>query len=132
VHNSNKSYTFPFENRKNIAVITLSPDANILLTVDEGASPLFFYFCGRSDCMPYDVTILKKGAFMDEHGVGLPKAYPSPSLRYGCSGLRGAIMTAWDLIDAALLVCMGGTFICHSQNLRSIPLERSSVTFFGN
>jgi hypothetical protein len=34
---SNKSYTFPFENRKNIAAIALSPDANVLVTVDEGA-----------------------------------------------------------------------------------------------
>jgi hypothetical protein len=33
---SNKSYTFPFENRKNIAGIALSPDANVLVTVDEG------------------------------------------------------------------------------------------------
>jgi hypothetical protein len=34
---SNKSYTFPFENRKNIAAIALSPDANVLVSVDEGA-----------------------------------------------------------------------------------------------
>jgi hypothetical protein len=34
--NSNKSYTFPFENRKNITTIALSPDSNILLSVDEG------------------------------------------------------------------------------------------------
>jgi periodic tryptophan protein 2 len=33
---SNKSYTFPFENRKNITAIALSPDANVLVTVDEG------------------------------------------------------------------------------------------------
>jgi periodic tryptophan protein 2 len=33
---SNKSRTFPFENRKNIARIALSPDANILISVDEG------------------------------------------------------------------------------------------------
>lgn len=38
---SNKSYTFPFENRKNIAVIALSPDSNVLISVDEGA-PLAF------------------------------------------------------------------------------------------
>jgi periodic tryptophan protein 2 len=36
-YDSNKSYTFPFENRKNIAAIALSPDANVLVTVDEGA-----------------------------------------------------------------------------------------------
>jgi hypothetical protein len=35
---SNKSYTFPFENRKNIAVIALSPDSNVLISVDEGLS----------------------------------------------------------------------------------------------
>ena len=34
---SNKSHTFPFENRKNLAVIALSPDANVLISVDEGA-----------------------------------------------------------------------------------------------
>jgi hypothetical protein len=39
--NSNKSYTFPFENRKNIAAIALSPDANVLVTVDEGAISYF-------------------------------------------------------------------------------------------
>lgn len=35
---SNKSRTFPFENRKNIAVIALSPDSNVLVSVDEGTS----------------------------------------------------------------------------------------------
>jgi len=34
---SNKSHTFPFQTRKNIAAIALSPNANILITVDEGA-----------------------------------------------------------------------------------------------
>ncbi|KAI0346477.1 WD40 repeat-like protein [Trametopsis cervina] len=33
---NNKSYTFPFENRKNIASIALSPDSNVLISVDEG------------------------------------------------------------------------------------------------
>lgn len=33
---SNKSFTFPFQNRKNIAAIALSPDGNILISVDEG------------------------------------------------------------------------------------------------
>ncbi len=33
----NKSYTLPFENRKNITHVALSPDSNVLLTVDEGA-----------------------------------------------------------------------------------------------
>ncbi len=33
----NKSYTLPFENRKNITHIALSSDSNVLLTVDEGA-----------------------------------------------------------------------------------------------
>jgi periodic tryptophan protein 2 len=35
---SNKSFTFPFENRKNIECIALSPDANVLVSVDEGSS----------------------------------------------------------------------------------------------
>lgn len=34
---SNKSFTFPFQNRKNIAALALSPNGNILITVDEGA-----------------------------------------------------------------------------------------------
>lgn len=33
---SNKSRTFPFENRKNITAIALSPDGKVLITVDEG------------------------------------------------------------------------------------------------
>lgn len=34
---SNKSRTLAFENRKNIARIALSPDATVLISVDEGA-----------------------------------------------------------------------------------------------
>ena len=34
---SNRSFTFPFQNRKNVAAIALSPDGNILISVDEGA-----------------------------------------------------------------------------------------------
>ena len=36
---SNKSFTFPFtpDHRKNIATIALSPNGNILISVDEGA-----------------------------------------------------------------------------------------------
>jgi periodic tryptophan protein 2 len=41
---SNKSYTFPFENRKNIAAIALSPDANVLVTVDEDGRALLVNF----------------------------------------------------------------------------------------
>ncbi|KAF7794916.1 hypothetical protein EIP86_006059 [Pleurotus ostreatoroseus] len=37
---SNKSWTFPFENRKNIAAIALSPDANVLISVDEDGRAL--------------------------------------------------------------------------------------------
>jgi len=37
---SNKSRTLGFENRKNIACIALSPDGNVLLSVDEGESPV--------------------------------------------------------------------------------------------
>ena len=33
---SNKSSTFAFENRKNISVLALSPDGNVLISVDEG------------------------------------------------------------------------------------------------
>lgn len=33
---SNKSFTFGFEHRKNIARIALSPQGTLLLTVDEG------------------------------------------------------------------------------------------------
>jgi hypothetical protein len=35
---SNKSRTLPVENRKNIAAIALSPDGNVLVSVDEGSS----------------------------------------------------------------------------------------------
>ena len=34
---SNKSSTFAFENRKNIFALALSPDGNVLISVDEGA-----------------------------------------------------------------------------------------------
>lgn len=34
---SNKSFTFAFQNRKNIVVIALSPKGDILISVDEGA-----------------------------------------------------------------------------------------------
>lgn len=34
---SNNSFTFPFQNRKNIAALALSPNGTILITVDEGA-----------------------------------------------------------------------------------------------
>ena len=37
---SNKSFTFPFENRKNIDVIALSPDGNVLISVDEDGRAL--------------------------------------------------------------------------------------------
>lgn len=36
LHFRNQSYTLPFENRKNIAAIAISPDSNVLITVDEG------------------------------------------------------------------------------------------------
>ncbi|KAF8889622.1 quinon protein alcohol dehydrogenase-like superfamily [Infundibulicybe gibba] len=41
---NNKSYTFPFENRKNIAIIALSPDANVLVTVDDDGRALLVNF----------------------------------------------------------------------------------------
>ncbi|OCH89636.1 WD40 repeat-like protein [Obba rivulosa] len=41
---NNKSYTFPFENRKNIAAIALSPDANVLVSVDEDGRALLVNF----------------------------------------------------------------------------------------
>ncbi|KAJ3005862.1 hypothetical protein NUW54_g4157 [Trametes sanguinea] len=41
---NNKSYTFPFENRKNVAAIALSPDANVLLSVDEDGRALLVNF----------------------------------------------------------------------------------------
>ncbi|KAI0072933.1 WD40 repeat-like protein [Panus rudis PR-1116 ss-1] len=37
---NNKSYTFPFENRKNISAIALSPDSNVLISVDEDGRAL--------------------------------------------------------------------------------------------
>ncbi|KAH8103094.1 WD40 repeat-like protein [Cristinia sonorae] len=37
---NNKSYTYPFENRKNVAAIALSPDANVLISVDEDGRAL--------------------------------------------------------------------------------------------
>lgn len=37
---NNKSWTFPFENRKNIAAIALSPDSNVLISVDEDGRAL--------------------------------------------------------------------------------------------
>ncbi|KAJ3495823.1 hypothetical protein NMY22_g19888 [Coprinellus aureogranulatus] len=37
---NNKSFTFPFENRKNIAAIALSPDGNVLVSVDEDGRAL--------------------------------------------------------------------------------------------
>jgi len=40
---SNKSFTFPFENRKNIAAIALSPDGNVLISVDEGGIPFCLF-----------------------------------------------------------------------------------------
>lgn len=36
---SNKSWTYAFENRKNIAALALSPDGNVLISVDDGMSP---------------------------------------------------------------------------------------------
>ncbi|KAF8496944.1 WD40 repeat-like protein [Gautieria morchelliformis] len=41
---TNKSYTLPFENRKNIAVIALSPNSNVLLSVDEDGRALLVNF----------------------------------------------------------------------------------------
>ncbi|KAL0959016.1 hypothetical protein HGRIS_014328 [Hohenbuehelia grisea] len=41
---NNKSYTLPFENRKNVAAIALSPDANILVSVDEDGRALLVNF----------------------------------------------------------------------------------------
>ncbi|KAI0819421.1 WD40-repeat-containing domain protein [Trametes gibbosa] len=41
---NNKSHTFAFENRKNIAAIALSPDANVLLSVDEDGRALLVNF----------------------------------------------------------------------------------------
>ncbi|KAF7325915.1 Small nucleolar ribonucleoprotein complex subunit [Mycena kentingensis (nom. inval.)] len=41
---NNKSHTLPFENRKNIAAIALSPDANVLISVDEDGRALLVNF----------------------------------------------------------------------------------------
>ncbi|KAF7318872.1 Small nucleolar ribonucleoprotein complex subunit [Mycena chlorophos] len=41
---NNKSWTLPFENRKNIASIALSPDANVLISVDEDGRALLVNF----------------------------------------------------------------------------------------
>lgn len=40
---SNKSRTLPFENRKNILSIALSPDGKVLLSIDEGESGWLLY-----------------------------------------------------------------------------------------
>ncbi|THH11416.1 hypothetical protein EW145_g645 [Phellinidium pouzarii] len=45
---SNKSYTLPFENRKNIAAIALSPDGNVLISVDEDGRALLVNFRRRA------------------------------------------------------------------------------------
>ncbi|KAF9022363.1 WD40 repeat-like protein [Hymenopellis radicata] len=41
---NNKSFTLPFENRKNISVIALSPDSNVLISVDEDGRALLVNF----------------------------------------------------------------------------------------
>ncbi|TFY55363.1 hypothetical protein EVG20_g9347 [Dentipellis fragilis] len=41
---NNKSHTFAFQNRKNIAAIALSPDANVLLSIDEDGRALLVNF----------------------------------------------------------------------------------------
>ncbi|KAI5887131.1 WD40 repeat-like protein [Schizophyllum commune H4-8] len=41
---NNKSYTFPFENRKNIATLALSPDGNVLLSIDDDGRALLVNF----------------------------------------------------------------------------------------
>ncbi|KAJ7682953.1 WD40-repeat-containing domain protein [Mycena rosella] len=41
---NNKSFTFPFENRKNIAALALSPDANVLISVDDDGRALLVNF----------------------------------------------------------------------------------------
>ncbi|KIJ06417.1 hypothetical protein PAXINDRAFT_140652, partial [Paxillus involutus ATCC 200175] len=41
---NNKSRTLPFENRKNIAAISLSPDASLLISVDEDGRALLVNF----------------------------------------------------------------------------------------
>ena len=44
---SNKSFTFPFEHRRNIARIALSPQGTLLLTVDEGWNACAFGSSGK-------------------------------------------------------------------------------------
>ncbi|KAK4688689.1 periodic tryptophan protein 2, partial [Tremellales sp. Uapishka_1] len=41
---NNKSRTLPFENRKNIACIALSPDGNVLISIDEDGRALLVHF----------------------------------------------------------------------------------------
>ena len=41
---SNKSRTLPFENRKNIAAIALSPDARLLLSIDDDGRAVLVHF----------------------------------------------------------------------------------------
>ncbi|GJJ14935.1 hypothetical protein Clacol_009205 [Clathrus columnatus] len=41
---ANKSWTLPFQNRRNIAAIALSPDGNVLISVDDGGSALLVNF----------------------------------------------------------------------------------------
>ncbi|KAK2461249.1 hypothetical protein APHAL10511_006776 [Amanita phalloides] len=41
---NNKSFTFAFENRKNISAIALSPDSNVLISVDEDGRALLVNF----------------------------------------------------------------------------------------
>ncbi|KAA1472461.1 WD repeat protein [Dentipellis sp. KUC8613] len=41
---NNKSHTFAFQNRKNIAAIALSPDSNVLLSIDEDGRALLVNF----------------------------------------------------------------------------------------
>ncbi|KAI5123252.1 hypothetical protein M0805_001341 [Coniferiporia weirii] len=45
---NNKSYTLPFENRKNIAAIALSPDGNVLISIDEDGRALLVNFRRRT------------------------------------------------------------------------------------
>ena len=42
---SNKSRTLPFETRKNVAAIALTPDSNVLIAVDDGESHGVLYIC---------------------------------------------------------------------------------------
>ncbi|TFK49171.1 WD40 repeat-like protein [Heliocybe sulcata] len=44
---NNKSFTFPFENRKNIAAIALSPDSNVLISIDEDGRALLVNYRRR-------------------------------------------------------------------------------------